>query len=205
MRSTTAVRSYAGVLRNQMSGKYAGQMGFVKSRRAAEPPILLLTIDATKPAEPQPQGGRYRWSEAGLWAWEDLNLRLHPYQQSRAYRCATLRFCRSHATVRGEVMRSSMPATSWSRATVVSSDHATPAGSPRCPAAVDPCLGDPSASPGPSRVRPDGTVALSRKTPTKPSELEAHLIRRPPRRTRTTRSWLWSAKFERRSGGSQTG
>ena len=76
MRSTTAVRSCAGVLRNQMSGKYAGQMGFVKSGRAAEPPIPLLTIDATEPAEPQPQGGRYRWSEAGLWAWEDLNLGL---------------------------------------------------------------------------------------------------------------------------------
>jgi hypothetical protein len=76
MRSTTAVRSYAGVLRNQLSSKYAGQMGFVKSGRAAEPPIPLLTIDATEPAEPQPQGGRYRWSEAGLWAWEDLNLGL---------------------------------------------------------------------------------------------------------------------------------
>jgi hypothetical protein len=50
-----------------------------------------------------------------------------------------------------------------------------------------------------------GTVALSRETPAKPSEVEAHLTRRPPRRTRTTRSWLWSAKFERRSGGSQTG
>jgi phosphate transport system protein len=50
-----------------------------------------------------------------------------------------------------------------------------------------------------------GTVALSRKTPAKPSEVEAHLTGRPPRRTRTTRSWLWPAKFERRSGGSQTG
>jgi hypothetical protein len=50
-----------------------------------------------------------------------------------------------------------------------------------------------------------GTVALSRETPAKPSEMEAHLTGRPPRRTRTTRSWLWSAKFERRSGGSQTG
>jgi transposase InsO family protein len=50
-----------------------------------------------------------------------------------------------------------------------------------------------------------GTVALSRKTLAKPGEVEAHLTRKPPRRTRTTRSWLWSAKFERRSGGSQTG
>jgi hypothetical protein len=23
---------------------------------------------------------RFRWSEAEWWAWEDLNLRLHPYQ-----------------------------------------------------------------------------------------------------------------------------
>jgi len=61
------------------------------------------------------------------------------------------------------------------------------------------------ASPG---ARPTGgatgAVALSRKTPAKPSEVEAHLTPKPPRRTRTTRSWLWSAKFERRSGGSQT-
>jgi len=42
-----------------------------------------------------------------MWAWEDLNLRLHTYQQSGAYRCATLRFCRSCVTVRGEVMRCS--------------------------------------------------------------------------------------------------
>src|SRR4029453_597727 len=41
------------------------------------------------------------------WAWEDLNLRLHPYQQSRAHRHATLRFPRSRVTVRGEVMRCS--------------------------------------------------------------------------------------------------
>jgi hypothetical protein len=40
-----------------------------------------------------------------LWAWEDLNLRPHPYQQSRAYRHANRRSCRSLATVRGEVMR----------------------------------------------------------------------------------------------------
>ena len=49
---------------------------------------------------------RSRWSRAGLWAWLDLNQRPHPYQQSSAYRCATLRFCRSQRTVRGEVMRS---------------------------------------------------------------------------------------------------
>src|SRR5215211_9551505 len=28
----------------------------------------------------QENGRRFGWSEAGWWAWEDLNLRLHPYQ-----------------------------------------------------------------------------------------------------------------------------
>jgi hypothetical protein len=42
----------------------------------------------------------------GWWACQDLNLGPHPYQQSGAYRYATLRFCRSRATVGGEVMRS---------------------------------------------------------------------------------------------------
>jgi hypothetical protein len=41
--------------------------------------------------------------------WEDLNLRLHPYQVSRAKRCAQGRFPRSHATVRGQGMRSNSP------------------------------------------------------------------------------------------------
>jgi hypothetical protein len=41
-----------------------------------------------------------------LWAWLDLNQRPHPYQVSRAKRCADRRFPRSLATVRGEGMRS---------------------------------------------------------------------------------------------------
>jgi hypothetical protein len=32
---------------------------------------------------------RFRWSEALLWAWEDLNLRPHPYQVSPAERHAS--------------------------------------------------------------------------------------------------------------------
>jgi hypothetical protein len=44
------------------------------------------------------------------WAWLDLNQRPHPYQQSRAHRCADRRFPRSAPTVRGEVMRSCRPA-----------------------------------------------------------------------------------------------
>ena len=50
---------------------------------------------------------RLRWSQPVSWAWLDLNQRPHPYQQSRAYRYATRHFCRSCATVRGEVMRCS--------------------------------------------------------------------------------------------------
>jgi hypothetical protein len=42
----------------------------------------------------------------GWWACQDLNLGPHPYQVSRAHRCADQRFPRSLATVRGEVMRS---------------------------------------------------------------------------------------------------
>jgi hypothetical protein len=43
------------------------------------------------------------------WAWLDLNQRPHPYQVSRAKRCAQGRFPRSLATVRGEGMRSNSP------------------------------------------------------------------------------------------------
>jgi hypothetical protein len=51
-------------------------------------------------------GLRFRWSEAEWWAWEDLNLRLHPYQVSRAKRCADRRFPRSRPSVRRQGMRS---------------------------------------------------------------------------------------------------
>ncbi len=43
-----------------------------------------------------------RWSTADLWAWLDLNQRPHPYQVSRAKRCADRRFPRSLATVRAK-------------------------------------------------------------------------------------------------------
>src|SRR4029453_16827822 len=46
----------------------------------------------------------------GWWACQDLNLGTHPYQQSGAYRCATLHFRRWCATVEGQVMRSYVPA-----------------------------------------------------------------------------------------------
>jgi hypothetical protein len=46
----------------------------------------------------------------GWWACQDLNLGPHPYQQSSAYRYATLRFRRWCPTVGGQVMRSKVPA-----------------------------------------------------------------------------------------------
>jgi hypothetical protein len=55
-------------------------------------------------------------SKVVQWAWLDLNQRPHPYQQSRAYRHADRRSCRSLATVRGAVMRSSAPACAGSGA-----------------------------------------------------------------------------------------
>jgi hypothetical protein len=48
-------------------------------------------------------GRRFRCSEAESWAWEELNLRLHPYQQSTGNRCADGCFRRSRATVGVEV------------------------------------------------------------------------------------------------------
>ena len=53
---------------------------------------------------------RFRWSGAVWWAWLDLNQRPHPYQVSRAKRCADRRFPRSPLSVRGEGMRSYSPA-----------------------------------------------------------------------------------------------
>jgi hypothetical protein len=66
-------------------GPSAAQAGSERSRLAAD---SALTCDD------------------GWWACQDLNLGPHPYQQSRAYRYATRHFCRSCATVGGEVMRS---------------------------------------------------------------------------------------------------
>jgi hypothetical protein len=64
------------------------------------------------PGAAQADGGRSRLAAGsavtcgnGWWACQDLNLGPHPYQQSRAYRHATARLCRSLATVEGEVMR----------------------------------------------------------------------------------------------------
>jgi hypothetical protein len=47
---------------------------------------------------------RCRWSEAVLWACQDLNLGPHPYQLSRAKRHANRRFPRSLASGRRSVI-----------------------------------------------------------------------------------------------------
>jgi hypothetical protein len=47
-----------------------------KQRRT--PPTSSLTSDATEAAATKNKGERFRWSEAGWWAWEELDLRLHP-------------------------------------------------------------------------------------------------------------------------------
>ena len=49
---------------------------------------------------------RFRSSNPVWWAWLDLNQRPHPYQVSRAQRCADRRFPRSLPSVRGDGMSS---------------------------------------------------------------------------------------------------
>jgi hypothetical protein len=54
-----------------------------------------------RPTQPEPnvKGQRFCWSEAISWAWEDLNLRPHPYQLTAGNRCADSPFPRSPLTV----------------------------------------------------------------------------------------------------------
>jgi hypothetical protein len=57
-------------------------------------------------SDPKRSDERLRWPKAILWAWEDLNLRPHPYQLNAGNRCADRRFPRSRLTVGAKVMRS---------------------------------------------------------------------------------------------------
>jgi hypothetical protein len=50
--------------------------------RVADPPILLLANNNREPTKLKSSWQRFRWSGTALWAWEDLNLRPHPYQGS---------------------------------------------------------------------------------------------------------------------------
>jgi hypothetical protein len=47
-----------------------------KERRT--PPTWSLSSDASEPAGLKTIDMRFRWLEALLWTWEDLNLRPHP-------------------------------------------------------------------------------------------------------------------------------
>ena len=68
----------------------------------------LCAGDSRKqPRSKETTGKHSRRSNPVLWACQDLNQRPHPYQRSRAKRCADRRFPRSLASVRGEGMRSS--------------------------------------------------------------------------------------------------
>jgi hypothetical protein len=67
----------------------------------------LCAGDSPKqPRSKETNGKRSRRSATVSWAWLDLNQRPHPYQVSRAKRCANRRFPKSLATVTGEGMRS---------------------------------------------------------------------------------------------------
>ena len=103
MRCNTAVLPEASTAQLANALLSSGVQAIGRELNSGRIPIRYIQPNPALEDEHQ----RLRWSKAGLWAWEDLNLRPHPYQQSRAYRCATLRFCSSCATVGGEVMRCS--------------------------------------------------------------------------------------------------
>jgi hypothetical protein len=76
---------------------------------------VLLTQDRKRPQDlipngdasggPAPESGAtdvFAGQGLVLWAWLDLNQRPHPYQVSRAQRCADRHFPRSRATVRAK-------------------------------------------------------------------------------------------------------
>ena len=70
----------------------------------------LCAGDAREPTATKETKRKYfRRSVRTWWAWLDLNQRPHPYQVSRAKRCADRRFPRSPPSVRGEGMRSNSP------------------------------------------------------------------------------------------------
>jgi hypothetical protein len=70
-------------------------------------------VSVLDPVGAAPTGSRYddhrfRWLRQ-VWAWEDLNLRLHPYQLNAGNRCAHRPFRRSRLTVGAQGMRSNNP------------------------------------------------------------------------------------------------
>jgi hypothetical protein len=114
---------------------------------------------------------RSRWSMPMWWACQDLNLGPHPYQVSRAQRCAERRFPRSPVSVRGEGMRSNA-STGNAPGGGYDSSHWTvrrssPRGVPRPARGFRP-LGSGGARPGSSRRAvclpwPSGTRSWARR------------------------------------------
>jgi hypothetical protein len=99
MRSTAAVRPNMGIQEPLMNRRTCWSGVSCELKWSGPTADLLLASDASLAAESKKNGQYFRTSQAMWWAWEDLNLRPHPYQQPRAYRYATLRFCRSRSTV----------------------------------------------------------------------------------------------------------
>jgi hypothetical protein len=82
------------------------------SQTAVQGCVLEPLCARDAPKQPRPKATtdeRSRRSTPVSWAWLDLNQRPHPYQVSRAKRCADRRFPRSRASARGEGMRSNSP------------------------------------------------------------------------------------------------
>jgi hypothetical protein len=106
--------------RNHYTAPADEQVRPVKQTRARSSPgmrsqtqaqVCVLRPLCARDAPEQPRSKidtdeRFRTSEPVWWAWLDLNLGPHPYQVSRAKRCADRRFPRSSLSVRGEGMRS---------------------------------------------------------------------------------------------------
>src|SRR5215211_8005006 len=74
---------------------------------ASDPVHLIPDRDASKPVRTRKVGDQHFYClEPFWWAWLDLNQRPHPYQVSRAKRCADRPFPRSRTSVGGAGMRS---------------------------------------------------------------------------------------------------
>jgi len=79
MRSATAVRSSTGVGvgLEKPENMLVRRAALAQQHRRGLSTFSLASEDY-EAAEITVKGRRFGWSEAGWWAWEDLNLRLHP-------------------------------------------------------------------------------------------------------------------------------
>jgi hypothetical protein len=130
---------------------------------------------------------RFRWSDVVWWACQDLNLGPHPYQVSRAKRCADRRFPRSLASVRGQGMRS------YSSALLTHGHDAVAAGKVCQRPVADKAMGLPVArQPHRSRDRDGRQVACpSRVLPRAPSRRPCWSARLGGPATRQGQATAW--------------